>query len=51
MAGQGTVAVEILNDIETEPHYLFASVGGGGLLSGVGNLHEKRVPGYKADRG
>ena len=29
MAGQGTVAVEILNDIETEPHYLFASVGGG----------------------
>lgn len=36
MAGQGTTAVEILNDIEVEPHFLFASVGGGGLLSGVG---------------
>ncbi|MCY7433685.1 pyridoxal-phosphate dependent enzyme, partial [Bacillus safensis] len=27
MAGQGTTAVEILNDIEVEPHFLFASVG------------------------
>lgn len=33
MAGQGTLAVEILNDIDTEPHFLFASVGGGGLAS------------------
>ncbi|MCC9021523.1 threonine ammonia-lyase IlvA [Bacillus nakamurai] len=36
MAGQGTVAIEILNDIDVEPHFLFASVGGGGLLSGIG---------------
>ncbi|MFT0800559.1 threonine ammonia-lyase IlvA [Bacillus swezeyi] len=44
MAGQGTVAVEILNDIETEPHYLFASVGGGGLLSGVGTYMKNVSP-------
>ena len=46
MAGQGTTAVEILNDIEVEPHFLFASVGGGGLLSGVGTYmkisHQKQ---------
>ncbi|ALC81342.1 MULTISPECIES: threonine ammonia-lyase IlvA [Bacillus] len=36
MAGQGTAAIEILNDIDVEPHYVFASVGGGGLLSGIG---------------
>ncbi|KKB75021.1 MULTISPECIES: threonine ammonia-lyase IlvA [Bacillus] len=44
MAGQGTVAVEILNDIEAEPHYLFASVGGGGLLSGVGTYMKNVSP-------
>ncbi|MFN2745684.1 MULTISPECIES: threonine ammonia-lyase IlvA [Bacillus] len=44
MAGQGTVAVEILNDIEAEPHYLFASVGGGGLLSGVGTYVKNVSP-------
>ncbi|MDO0596628.1 threonine ammonia-lyase IlvA [Bacillus licheniformis] len=47
MAGQGTVAVEILNDIETEPHYLFASVGGGGLLSGVGTYMKNVSPDTK----
>lgn len=47
MAGQGTLAVEILNDIDTEPHFLFASVGGGGLLSGVGTYLKNVSPDTK----
>ena len=35
IAGQGTVAVEILNDIEEPIDYVFASIGGGGLMSGL----------------
>jgi len=35
MAGQGTVAVEILNDCEEGIDFLFASIGGGGLMSGL----------------
>ena len=34
LAGQGTVAVEILNDLE-DLDYVFVSVGGGGLMSGI----------------
>ncbi|MGX6443403.1 threonine ammonia-lyase IlvA [Neobacillus sp. K501] len=36
IAGQGTVAVELLNDCPENIDYLFAAIGGGGLLSGVG---------------
>jgi threonine dehydratase len=35
IAGQGTVAVEILNDCDEKMDYLFGSIGGGGLLAGV----------------
>lgn len=35
IAGQGTVAVEILNDCEEPIDYMFASIGGGGLISGL----------------
>ena len=35
MAGQGTVAVEIMNDIEEPIDFIFGSIGGGGLMSGV----------------
>ncbi len=35
IAGQGTVAVEILNDCEEPIDYVFASIGGGGLMSGL----------------
>lgn len=35
IAGQGTVAVEILNDIEEPIDYVFGSIGGGGLIAGV----------------
>ncbi|MGL4821031.1 MAG: threonine ammonia-lyase IlvA [Bacilli bacterium] len=37
MSGQGTVGMEILNDVDEPVDYLFASFGGGGLLSGVGS--------------
>lgn len=35
MAGQGTVAVEVMNDIEEPVDFVFASIGGGGLVSGL----------------
>ncbi|MCM3116419.1 threonine ammonia-lyase IlvA [Neobacillus sp. MER 74] len=36
IAGQGTVAVELLNDCPEKIDYLFGAIGGGGLMSGVG---------------
>lgn len=40
IAGQGTIAVELLNDCQEKIDYLFSAIGGGGLLSGVGTyLH------------
>ena len=35
IAGQGTVAIEIMNDIEEPIDFIFASIGGGGLLAGL----------------
>ncbi|MHA6259804.1 threonine ammonia-lyase IlvA [Sporosarcina sp. CAU 1771] len=35
IAGQGTVAIEIMNDIEESIDYVFSSIGGGGLASGL----------------
>ena len=35
IAGQGTVAVEILNDSDDPIDYVFASIGGGGLMAGL----------------
>lgn len=35
IAGQGTVAVEMLNDCEEPIDYVFASIGGGGLIAGL----------------
>lgn len=35
IAGQGTVAVEIMNDIEQPIDFILGSIGGGGLLAGV----------------
>ncbi|MGM9948880.1 MAG: threonine ammonia-lyase IlvA [Lysinibacillus sp.] len=35
MAGQGSVAVEIMNDIEEPIDFIFGSIGGGGLMAGV----------------
>ncbi|MBM7692547.1 threonine dehydratase [Peribacillus deserti] len=44
MAGQGTVAVEILNDCEEELHYVFAGIGGGGLIAGVSTYLKSITP-------
>ncbi|PLT28736.1 threonine ammonia-lyase IlvA [Peribacillus deserti] len=44
MAGQGTVAVEILNDCEDELHYVFAGIGGGGLIAGVSTYIKSITP-------
>ncbi|WP_409288800.1 threonine ammonia-lyase IlvA [Peribacillus sp. SCS-37] len=47
IAGQGTVAVEIMNDCEDDIDYLFAGIGGGGLISGVGTYIKSISPGAK----
>lgn len=44
MAGQGTVAVELLNDFEEHIDYLFAAIGGGGLVSGIGTYMKHVSP-------
>lgn len=36
IAGQGTIAMEILNDMEAPVDFVLGGVGGGGLMSGVG---------------
>ena len=36
IAGQGTVALEILRQIDVLPHAVFVPVGGGGLIGGIG---------------
>lgn len=35
IAGQGTIAVEMLHDCDEPIDYVFASIGGGGLMSGL----------------
>ncbi|MDQ0200150.1 threonine dehydratase [Neobacillus ginsengisoli] len=47
IAGQGTVAVELLNDCEEHIDYLFAAIGGGGLVSGVGTYMKHVSPSTK----
>ena len=44
IAGQGTVGMEIMNDIEENLDYVFASIGGGGLISGVGTYIKSISP-------
>ena len=36
VAGQGTVGLEIMNDMEEPVDFLFTSIGGGGLAAGIG---------------
>ncbi len=35
IAGQGTIAMEIISQLESQPDYIFVPVGGGGLLAGI----------------
>lgn len=45
IAGQGTVALEILNEIDRPVDYLFVPIGGGGLSAGVGTYFKGISPG------
>lgn len=47
IAGQGTVAVEVMNDCEEPVDYLLGSIGGGGLMSGVGTYIKSVSPATK----
>lgn len=44
MAGQGTIAAEILDEIPVPVDILLVAVGGGGLLSGVGSYFKQISP-------
>lgn len=44
VAGQGTIAVELLDDCEEKIDYLFGAIGGGGLMSGVGTYMKHFSP-------
>lgn len=44
IAGQGTIAVEILNDCEESFDYCFASIGGGGLMAGISTYFKSISP-------
>ena len=47
IAGQGTVAMEILRQHETPPHAIFVPVGGGGLIAGVSSYVKALYPEVK----
>lgn len=44
MAGQGTVAMEILREASQKIDYLFVPIGGGGLISGMGSYFKQISP-------
>ncbi|MDP6922649.1 MAG: threonine ammonia-lyase IlvA [Lutibacter sp.] len=44
IAGQGTVGLEILSEIQEPVDYLFMPVGGGGLAAGVGTVFKTLSP-------
>jgi threonine dehydratase len=44
IAGQGTIAIEILNDLENPADYVFGAIGGGGMMSGVGTYIKRLSP-------
>ncbi|MCH1626374.1 threonine ammonia-lyase IlvA [Fredinandcohnia quinoae] len=44
IAGQGTVAVEILNDCTEPIDFIFTSIGGGGLISGISTYMKSISP-------
>ena len=44
IAGQGTVAVEIMNDIEESIEFVFGSIGGGGLIAGISSYIKNLTP-------
>ncbi|MCP2035620.1 threonine dehydratase [Planomicrobium sp. HSC-17F08] len=47
IAGQGTVALEVLNEMQEPADYMFCGIGGGGLASGVGTYLKGISPSTK----
>ncbi|MFC5450482.1 threonine ammonia-lyase IlvA [Paenibacillus aestuarii] len=44
IAGQGTVGLEIMNQIPETPDFIFATIGGGGLVAGVSTYVQSVSP-------
>jgi threonine dehydratase len=44
IAGQGTVGLEMLREVNFKIDYLFVPIGGGGLISGVGSYFKQLSP-------
>lgn len=44
IVGQGTIGIEILNDLKQPPDYVFVTIGGGGLISGVSSYIKSVYP-------
>lgn len=44
IAGQGTIALEILNDSENPVDYVFGAIGGGGMMAGIGTYIKRLSP-------
>ena len=44
IVGQGTIGIEILNDLKQPPDYVFVTVGGGGLIAGVSSYIKSVYP-------
>lgn len=47
IAGQGTIALELLDDSQTSIDYLFVPIGGGGLAAGVCTVFKQLSPNTK----
>lgn len=47
IAGQGTIAVEILNDCDENVDFIFAAIGGGGLMAGISTYCSSVSPNTK----
>ncbi len=44
ITGQGTIGIEIMNEMDEPVDYMFATIGGGGLISGVGTYIKSISP-------
>lgn len=44
VAGNGTIAMEIMENLDTPADYVFVTIGGGGLVSGVGTYYKTVSP-------
>lgn len=47
IVGQGTIGLEIINDMDQKPDYVFVTIGGGGLAAGVSSYIKSIQPDCK----